>query len=72
MKFHKDKCQLLHLGRKDPWKKYRLGRAWLGSSSAEKDLGVFIDSRLSTSQQCVLAAKAANSMLSCINKSMAS
>lgn len=36
---------------------------WLGSSSAEKAVGVVMDSKLSMSQQCVLRAKAANGIL---------
>lgn len=43
------------------------GWGLFGSSSAEKDLGVLVDN-LNTSQQCALTAKAANSILSCINK----
>jgi len=71
MKFHKDKCQVLHLGKKNPWKQYRLRRALLGSNSSEKDLKVFIDSGLSMSQQCVLAVKSTNCNLGEMDRSIA-
>ena len=64
MKFNKDKCRVLH--------QWRLGADLLESSSAERDLGVLVDDRLTTSQQCALAAKKANGILGCIKKSVAS
>ncbi|TRZ13848.1 hypothetical protein HGM15179_013256 [Zosterops borbonicus] len=56
------------LGRKN----HRLGADLLGSSSVEKDLGVLVDDKLSTSQQCVLVAKKASGVVGYIRKKTAS
>ena len=64
--------KILHLRRNNHTHQYRLGSDLLGRISAEKDLGVLVDNRLSMSQQCALVAKKANGILGCIKKSVAS
>jgi len=72
MKFNKGKFRVLHLGRNNPMHQHRLGADLLQSSSAERDLGVLGDDRLTMSKQCALAAKNANGILGYIKKSVAS
>jgi len=50
----------------------RLGTDLLQSSSAQRDLGVQVEDKLTMSQQCALVAKKANGILRCIKESVAS
>ncbi|KAJ7417027.1 hypothetical protein BTVI_34004 [Pitangus sulphuratus] len=70
MRFNNSKCRELHLGRIKY--QYRLGADPLENSSAEKDLGVLVDYKLTTSPQCALMARKANGILGCSRKSVAS
>ena len=72
MKFNKDKCRVLHLGRNSLIHQYRLGADLLESSSAENDLRVLMESGVTMSQQCALVAKNINDILGCIKKTVAS
>ena len=60
------------LGRKNPRHHYALWVEQLESSSAEKDLGVLVDTKLTMGQQCTLATKTANRPLGCTIKNFAS
>ncbi|KGL74463.1 hypothetical protein N309_02403, partial [Tinamus guttatus] len=72
MQFNKAKCKVLHLGRNNPRHQYRLGIDHLKSSSAEKDLGVMVDDKLTMRQQCALVAKKAHGILGCMKRSVSS
>ncbi|GAB0196661.1 mitochondrial enolase superfamily member 1 [Grus japonensis] len=70
MKFNKDKCKVLCLGKHNPGVQHRLGSTWLGSSSVERDLESWWTTS-SMSDQCA-AAKKASRVLGCINKGITS
>ncbi|GAB0183652.1 mitochondrial enolase superfamily member 1 [Grus japonensis] len=50
MKFNKDKCKVLHLGKHNPGVQHRLGSTWLESSSVERDLVVPVDKKFNMSK----------------------
>lgn len=72
MKFSRDKCKVLHVGRKAAWQQYRLGTDWLGSSCAGRDCRAVICSQPNVGQQNAPAAKGGNCVLGSVKRSSAS
>ncbi|KAK4820177.1 LOW QUALITY PROTEIN: hypothetical protein QYF61_021449, partial [Mycteria americana] len=68
MKFSNGKYKVLYLGRNSPMYQYMLGVEWLESSSAEKELGVPVETKLT---QYGLVAKKANGILGYIRSRLA-
>ena len=65
VRFNKSKSRDLYLWGNNCMHQYRFGDDLLERSSAQKDLGVVVDSRLTMSQQCALVAKKASGILGC-------
>ena len=63
MEFNKDKCHILHLGKKNSKYEYNMCDVKLAATEWEKDLGVLVHQSLRPSTQCAKAAKKANSVL---------
>lgn len=71
-KVQQQEIQVLQLWSNNPMHHNKLGASQLESSLAGKDLEVLMDTKLTRSQQCVLVAKAADSILGCTRKSITS
>jgi len=70
LKFNERKLKVLHLGWNNPMCQYKLDH--LESSSAEKDLGVMEDKKLTVTLQSTFTAKKANSILGYMRKTIPS
>ena len=67
MKFNRDKCKVLHRGRREQKDTHKTGDNWLSNTMSMKDLGVVVDLKLKMSQQVILLPKKAHAILGCIN-----
>lgn len=72
MRLKNGKGGVLLLGRNNQMHWRKLGPDLLERGSAEKDLGVLVDDKLTVSQQCTLMAKKADDIPEHIKKSMVS
>ena len=72
MAFNVDKCVVMHFGNKNKQYDYEMGGSKLKNSTAERDLGVIIASDGKVSEQCLVAAKKANSVLGMIKRNIKS
>lgn len=72
MKFKKGKGRVLHLGRNKNMCQYSLKVDLLESSSAENDLGVLVDYKLTMIQKCAHVVKKGNGILEQISNTVAS
>ena len=72
IKFSRDKCEVLHLGKRNQMHSYEIGDTWLSNTISEKDLGIVVDHKLNMSQQGDVATKKTNAILGCINRSTVS
>ena len=68
LKFNREKCKVMHIGRRNPCYDYTMNNTILSTTSLEKDLGILISSDLKVSAQVAKAAAAANSMLGRIKR----
>jgi len=66
MKLSKGKCRILHLRRNNLRHQLMLEADQQESSSAEKDLEVLVDNKMTMSKQWTLMAKKPNSVLGCM------
>nr|XP_048713273.1 uncharacterized protein LOC125639701 [Caretta caretta]XP_048713274.1 uncharacterized protein LOC125639701 [Caretta caretta] len=70
MKFNKDKCKVLHVGRNNQLHTYQMGNDCLGRSTAERDLRFIVDHKLNMSQQCNAVAKKVKIVLGFFSRSV--
>jgi len=76
MRFHPDKCKVMHLGKANPQHKYTMNKVdgtkhMLESTDEEKDLGVTIDKNLKFSKHVQVQANKANRVLGLIKHTFA-
>ena len=57
MKFNRDKCKVLHVGKRSQTHSYKMRDTWCCNTTSKKDLGIIVDHKLNMSQQFGVAIK---------------
>ena len=70
MEFNSDKCQVMHIGKKNLTCQYDLNNITLKSTESERDLGVLVDKSFKFSEQCNKAANSANAIIGMIRRTV--
>ena len=70
MKFNISKCKVMHVGRVKRIASYKMGGNEMTKTASERDLGIMVNSKLSASDQVMVARKKALRMLGTINRSV--
>ncbi|XP_043231230.1 uncharacterized protein LOC122386260 [Amphibalanus amphitrite] len=69
--FNASKCKVMHIGRHNPRRTYRLNDSVIEEVTEEKDLGIIIDEDLKFHQQTAAAIAKASKMLAVVKRSFA-
>ncbi|KAF7236104.1 Biotin synthase [Varanus komodoensis] len=72
MRFSKDKCQVLHQGKRDQMHRYKMVNMWLSRTENEKDLGINVNWLDMSQQHDAVAKKGQMLFLGCIKRSITS
>jgi len=72
MKFNKEKCSVMHMGKDNKRFQYEMGGIVLRTTEEERDLGVIVNSSAKPSRQCAEAAGKANKVLGMIKRTIIS
>ena len=70
MEFNSDKCQVMHIGKKNLNCQYVLNNITLKSTESERDLGVLVDNQFKFSEHCNKVANSANAVIGMIKRTV--
>ena len=70
MEFNSDKCQVMHVGKKNLNSQYVLNSKTLKPTESERDLRVLVDKSFKFNEHCNRAANSANAVIGMIKRTI--